>query len=298
MKSVITGGAGFIGSHLAEALVKLGHKVVIIDNLSTGNLKNLKSVKNKVKLVRLDLSKKNNLKKYLKNVDYIFHLAGLSKAPRSIEIPYKYYQNNLLSTLNILNSIKNTKLKKFIFTASSSCYGNPKQLPTSEKAKIQTLSPYALSKWMSEQMIIQYAKVYSFSAVSLRLFNVYGPRVKVSDAYSSVISIFLKQKFKNKPLTIVGDGKQSRSFVHVFDVVNAMIKSAKSNVSNEIFNVGSQNSIQINKIAQIFKTKKKYIPKRMGDPRDSHADIRKIKKLLNWKPKISINEGINKLLKK
>jgi len=297
MKALVTGGAGFIGSHLVDELVLKKYEVIVLDNLSTGNIKNLQKVKNKIKFVKCDLLKNKNLSKFINNVDYVFHLAGLSKVNESIKNPQKYYKANVISTLNILNSIQGNNLKKFVYSASASCYGNSKEMPTSEKAKIQTLSPYALTKWMSEKMIMEHAKIYKFPAISLRFFNVYGPRAKVSNAYSSVISIFLKQKLTNKSLTVVGDGLQSRSFIYVSDVVNAMIKAAKSKIINEIFNVGSKKSVQINKIVEVLNGKKNYISKRPGEPRHSHSDITKIERLLNWKPKISINEGIKILLK-
>ena len=297
MKALVTGGAGFIGSHLVDELVRKKYKVIVLDNLSTGSLKNLKFVKNKIKFIKCDLSQKRNLTNLLHGVDYVFHLAGLSEVNASIKNPVKYYKANVIGTLNVLNSVRHIKLKKFIYSASASCYGNPKEIPTSEKAKIQTLSPYASTKRISEKIILQHAKTQGFPAISLRFFNVYGPRSKASGPYSAVISIFAKQKLANKPLTVVGNGLQSRSFIYVSDVVEVMIKAAKSKIFNEIFNVGSQKSLKIEEIAKMFKGKKIYIPKRTGDPKHSSANINKIAKLLNWKPKVSIKEGINILLK-
>jgi len=293
LKALVTGGAGFIGSHLVEKLVKKNYYVTVIDDLSTGDLKNLKSVKNKIKFIKLDLSKKKSLKKELKNISYVFHLAGLSKAAESIKKPKKYYRANVIGTLNLLNSLDKVKLKKFIYTASASCYGNAKEIPTSEKAKISTLTPYAFTKWKSEQIIMKYAKNYKFPAISLRFFNIYGPRIKVSNAYSAVISIFLKKKRENKPLTVTGNGQQSRSFVYIEDSINALIKAAKSNISNEIFNVGAEKSIKIIQIAKLLNSKIIFLPSRKGDPKYSNASIKKIKKVLNWRPKISIKKGIS-----
>jgi len=296
MNVLVTGGAGFIGSHLVEELVKRKHKVLVLDNLSTGNINNLKRVKNKIKFVKFDLLKNKNLSKLLLNVDYVFHLAALSKVGESIKKPQIYYKTNVVGTQNLLNSINKKKIKKLIYSASASCYGNPKEIPTSEKAKINTLSPYALTKWMSEKMIMEYAEIYKFPTISLRFFNVYGPRSTASSAYSSVISVFLKQKLRNKPLTIVGNGLQTRSFIYVSDVVEAMIKAAKSKIKNEIFNLGSDKSTKIIDLVKIFKSKKVFIPKRIGDPKHSHSDIKKINKILNWRPKVTIREGIQILL--
>ena len=297
MKALVTGGAGFIGSHLVDELVRKKYKVIVLDNLSTGSLKNLKFVKNKIKFIKCDLSQKKNLTNLLHGVDYVFHLAGLSEVNASIKNPNKYYKANVIGTLNILNSVQHLKLKKFIYSASASCYGNPKEIPTTEKEKIQTLTPYASTKWIAEKMIMRLARTQEFPAISLRLFNVYGARSKANSPYSAVISIFVKQKSANKALTITGDGQQSRSFIYVSDVVQAMIKAAKSKIVNEVFNVGSEKSIKINEIAKIFKGKSIYIPKRVGDPKYSSANIKKITKQLNWKSKISIKEGINILLK-
>lgn len=297
MEIVVTGGAGFIGSHLVEELVRKKYKVIVLDNLSTGNLKNLSRVKKKIKFIKCDLSLSNNLSKYICNAKYIFHLAGLSKAAESFKKSKKYFKANIIGTKNILNSINPNKLQKFIYTASASCYGNPKEIPTSERAKIKNLSPYAFTKWKSERNILNYAKKNNFQAISLRLFNVYGPRSPALSAYSGVISIFLKQRKKNLPLTIVGDGNQTRSFIHVHDVVSIMIKCSKSKITDEVFNVGGKETVTINNIVKLIKSKKKYMPKRKGDPRYSSANIKKVKKFFNWKPKISIRNGIKMLIK-
>jgi len=297
IKTLVTGGAGFIGSHLVDALIKKKHKVTVIDNLSTGNIKNLRSVKKKIKFIKQDISKKI-LKKSLESFDYVFHLAALSKVVESFNKPKKYFEVNVKGTVNILNLIKNTRIKKFVYAASASCYGKPKNIPTSEKDQIKTLSPYARTKRRAEEIVMKKAYKEKFPAISLRFFNVYGPRSTAKSSYSSVISIFYKQKLKNKPLTVVGDGLQSRDFIYVSDVVDVLIHVAQSGLSNQIFNVGTQKATNINKIAKIFNCKKKYIPKRRGEIEHSVANINKIKKRLKWKPKIPINSGINLLFKK
>ena len=296
-KVIVTGGAGFIGSHLVEGLVRKNYKVTVLDNLSTGNLKNLSLVKKKIKFIKCDLSKEKNLFLLFKNTKFVFHLAGLSKTIESIKNPKKYYKANVIATKNILNACRKVKIKKLIYAASASCYGNPRQIPTSEKAKIKNLTPYAKTKWKAERLVINESKLKNFSSISLRFFNVYGPRSLATNSYSSVISIFLKQKLKNKPLTIYGDGSQTRDFIYVSDVVNVMLKAAKSKIYKQIFNVASQKSLTINKIAKIFGGKIEYLPPRKGEPKYSEANIKKIKTLLKWKPKVSINKGINYLLK-
>jgi len=298
MKALVTGGAGFIGSHLVEELVNNNYEVIVVDDLSTGSLSNLKLVRKKIKFYKCDISKNvKKLKEIMQDVEYVFHLASLSKVTESIKYPNKYYRVNVIGTLNLLKIICKTGIKKFIYSASASCYGNPKKFPTTEKEKIKILSPYAFTKWKSEKEIMKYARIYKFPAISLRLFNVYGPRSPSKGPYSAVISIFLKQRKNKKPLTVVGDGTQTRSFVYVSDVINSMIKAANSKVSNEIFNVGSKKSIKIIKVAKILGKKINYIPKRPGDPKHSSADITKISKKLKWKPFISIKKGIDFLAK-
>ena len=296
-KSIITGGAGFIGSNLTDYLVKNDHKVIVLDNFISGKKKNLSHHKKKnVKVIKTDISRNEELDRYFKGVDYVFHLAGLAEIIPSIKNPKKYFVNNVLGTLNVLEAAKKAKIKKFIYAASSSCYGTAKKLPTSEKSKIDLKHPYAVTKFMGEDLVMKYASIYNMPNISFRFFNVYGPRLNTSGQYSAVMGNFLEQNKKNKPLTVVGDGKQTRDFIHVYDLVNAFLKTIKSRIVNEIFNLGSGKKTSINDIAKIFGGKKKFIPKRPGEPKNSLADISKIKKKINWKPKISIEQGIENLL--
>jgi len=297
-KSVITGGAGFIGSNLTDHLVKAGHKVVILDNFVSGKRSNLSHHKNQnVKIIKIDISKDNNLERYFKNIDYVFHLAGLAEIIPSIKNPKKYFVNNVLGTLNVIEAAKKTKIKKLIYAASSSCYGTPKSFPTSEKSKIDLKHPYAVTKYMGEELVLKYASIFNMPNISFRFFNVYGPRLNLSGQYSAVMGNFLSQKKNNKPLTIVGDGKQTRDFIHVDDLAKAFLKTIKSKSVNKIYNLGSGKKTSINTIAKIFGGKKKFIAKRPGEPKSSLADISKIKKDINWKPSINIDDGIKKLLK-
>ena len=193
MKSIVTGGAGFIGSHLVDRLVKMGHKVIVLDNFSTGRKSNLSHHAGKnVKIVKVDISENRKLDKYFEGVHYVFHLAGIADIVPSIENPHKYFKYNVIGTENIIKAANNQKIKKFIYAASASCYGNSKELPTSEKADIDILSPYALTKWLGEQLVLHWVKRYNLSAISLRFFNVYGPRSNNSGSYSAVINIFIK----------------------------------------------------------------------------------------------------------
>ncbi len=297
MKCIVTGGCGFLGSHLSEKLLADGHSVLIIDNLSTGNLDNIKKIKKKLKFLKADISDAQKIKKYFKNVDWVFHLAALADIVPSIENPKEYFNSNVVGTFNVLQASRSKRLKKFIYIASSSSYGIPKIYPTSEKCKIDSQYPYALTKYLGEELVMHWGKLFKLPVISLRCFNIYGTRSRTSGTYGAVMGVFLKQKLRNKPFTIVGDGKQRRDFTYVSDVVNAIIKSARSNIKNEIFNVGSGRTISVNYLTKLLKGKKTYIPKRPGEPTITFADIKKIKKKMNWKPKVNIELGIKKVLK-
>ena len=298
LKSIITGGAGFIGSNLADHLVNAGHKVIVLDNFVSGKKTNLLHHKKKnLKIIKIDISLNKKLNKYFKGADFVFHLAGLAEITPSFKSPKKYFLNNVLGTLNVLEAVKNKKIKKFIYAASSSCYGNPSTFPTSEKTKIDLKHPYALTKFMGEELVMNYASMFNMPNISFRFFNIYGPRLKTSGPYSAVIGKFLTQKKNRKYLTIVGDGKQTRDFIHVDDLADVFLKIIKSKHVNKIYNLGSGKKTSINTIAKIFNGKKKFIPIRPGEPRNSLANISKLKKDINWKPKISIELGIKKLLK-
>ena len=298
MKCLVTGGAGFIGSNLVDHLVKLGHRVIVLDNLLTGRLSNLTQVKNKIEFVNVDLTNsKNDISQYFKNVDWVFHLAGLADIVPSIKKPDNYFQTNVQGTLNILEESRKAKIKKLIYAASASCYGIPDKYPTDEKSKIDPQYPYALTKFIGEQLAIHWAKVYHMPNISLRFFNAYGPRSRTTGAYGAVFGVFLAQKLAEKPLTIVGDGTQTRDFIHVFDLVDVMTKAAENGKNGDVYNVASGEETSINSIAEIIGGKKVKIPKRPGEPDRSLADISKIKAHFNWKPKITINDGIKMLLK-
>ena len=293
---LVTGGAGFIGSHLVDFLIKKKYRVTVIDNLSTGKKENLNNSIKKIKFIKEDVSNTKKIINYFKKADYVFHLAALADIVPSIQKPREYFRSNVEGTLSVLECCKKYKVKKLIYAASASCYGLPKKFPTNEKQKINPMYPYALTKWIGEELILHWTKVYKIKANSLRLFNVYGPRSRSNSNYGAVFGVFLAQKLSNKPFTIVGNGKQTRDFTFVTDVVSALYKACKSKISGEIFNVGSEKEVSVNQIVKLLKGKKTNIPKRPGEPDRSLADIKKIKKMLNWSPKISINQGIKILL--
>jgi len=297
MKVVVLGGAGFIGSNLAEYLLKKKYEVIIIDNLSTGRLENIFDIKKNVKFIKADISKKGSWVKCFQSAKYVFHLAALADIVPSIDNPVKYYNSNVTGTLNVLEACKKYKIKKLIYAASSSCYGIPKNYPTKENENIDPKFPYAATKYLGEQLIFYWSKVYKINYISLRLFNVYGPKSRTSGTYGAMFGVFLAQKLAKVPYTMVGDGSQSRDFTYVDDVVRAFEIAAKSNLNNKIYNVGSDQTIKVKTIIKYLGGKYIKIPKRPGEPDITFANIAKIKKDLNWKPKIGIKKGIGMLLK-
>jgi len=297
MKCVVSGGAGFIGSHLVEELLNNNNEVIVLDNLSTGRIENLSHIKKKYNFIKCDLSKKDKWQNLFKNQDYVFHLAGLADVVPSITNPELYFESNVVGTYNILEASKNHGIKKFIYSASSSCYGVPSKYPTSENEICKPQYPYALTKYMGEQMVMHWSEIYKLSSISLRFFNVYGPRSRTSGTYGAVFGVFLKQKIEQKPFTVVGNGEQTRDFTYINDVVRALIKAANSNLKSEIINIGSDDTYSINYLIKLLGGEKIFIPKRPGEPDCTWADITKAKNLLNWSPIISFEEGVNIMLK-
>jgi len=297
MKCLVTGGAGFIGSNLVEKLIKLRHEVIVLDDLSTGRLSNLNKLISQISFYKVDITnKKKLLDYYFSKVDWVFHLAGLADIVPSIENPEKYFNSNVVGTLNVLEKARKANIKKFIYAASASCYGIPDQYPTKEESKIQLEYPYALTKNLGELIVLHWAKVYKMPNISLRFFNVYGPKSRTTGAYGAVFGVFLAQKLAKKPLTVVGDGKQTRDFIHVYDLVDAIILIAKKAKRNQIFNIASGKETSVNKIAKIIGGEIINIPKRPGEPNRSLGNIERLKKQLKWKPKISINKGVKMML--
>ena len=297
-KTLVTGGAGFIGSHLVDKLLEEGHEVIVLDNLITGNKNNLSHIKDRISFFNVDITNFEEILPLCDKVDWVFHLAGLADIVPSIENPLKYYNSNVNGTISLLEASRIQKIKKFIYAASSSCYGIPIEYPTNENSKISPMYPYALTKFQGEQAVLHWNKVYGLNAISLRLFNVYGPRSRTSGAYGAVFGVFLAQKLSNKPFTVVGDGNQLRDFIFVTDVVNAFIESAKSNNENDIFNVGTNKPNSINKLVQLLGSDNGIVnlPQRKGEPQQTNADISYIKSQLNWSPKVSFENGVEIML--
>ena len=298
MKALITGGAGFIGSHLADLLIKLNFEVIVIDNLSIGRSENISHLvkDSKFTFEQVDICNFNLIESIFKDVDWVFHLAALADIVPSIENPTEYYKSNVNGTFNVLQACRNYKVKKIIYAGSSSCYGIPDEYPTKENAVIGPQYPYALTKNIGEQLVMHWCKLYNLPAISLRFFNVYGPRARTSGTYGAVFGVFLAQKLAKKPYTVVGDGNQTRDFTFVSDAVNALVTAAKSDLSGEMINIGSNNTYSINRLVELLGGDITYIPERPGEPDCTWADISKANQLLNWKPKVSFETGVEALL--
>jgi len=297
-KVVVTGGAGFIGSHMVDLLVENNYEVTVIDNLANGRLDNIAHHKGKIKFVQADIGDYNyDFKSIFEDVDYVFHYAALADIVPSINNPVKYHKANVDGTINVLEAArKSGSLKKFVFAASSSCYGIPDIYPTPETSAILPEYPYAHTKTVGEQYVMHWGQLYDMPVISMRFFNVYGIRHRTSGTYGAVFGVFLAQLLNNKPLTIVGDGKQTRDFTYVTDIVDACYRASQSDIIQEIFNVGSDNTYSINYLVELLGGEKQYIPKRPGEPDCTYADIRKIKRMLNWSPKVTFEDGVKIML--
>lgn len=292
-KCIVTGGAGFIGSHVADLLISKGMDVVIIDNLETGKEENINP---KAKFIKENIINLDKIEPLFNNTDYVFHLAALPRIQPSFSDPLYHEEANVMGTINCLLACKGKNIKKFVFSASSACYGTPKEIPTTEKAEISCLSPYALQKYAAEQYCLILGERYNIPVNSLRYFNVYGPRSfnqkNPFNAYSSVIGIFENQKKKGQKLTITGDGGQSRDFIHAKDVAAANLAAAQSESVYEIYNVGFGKTYTINQIAKMYNTDYTYIEERKGEARITYANIEKAKEELSWNPQIKLEDYI------
>jgi UDP-glucose 4-epimerase len=334
-KVLVTGGAGFIGSHLTDALVNDGHSVVVIDNLSTGKRS---QVNKRAKFIKADIRNLKKIKPYFKGVDLVFHLAARARIQPSIKDPVSTFDHNITGTLNVLLAARDAGIKRVVYSASSSSYGDQDTVPLYEEMTPRFKNPYSLSKYVGEEMCRLFSNLYGLETVSLRYFNVYGPRQLLSGAYATVVGIFLKQFKDGKPLTIVGDGGIKRDFTHVSDVVRANILAAQSTKvgRGEVINIGTGKNYSINEVASMIlappergymlpardfnnprltggvipnikpetvlasavrENRVAYIPPRPGETRCTLANTSKARQLLNWKPSISLEEGLAMLLK-
>ncbi len=299
MKTLVTGGCGFIGSHAVDRLLAEGHEVTVIDNLSSGNIRNLEHHKGNPKLqVHIaGIEEHAKIESLFAGIDWVFHLAALADIVPSIEKPMQYHNSNVNGTISVLEACRKHQVKRIIYSASSSCYGIPDSFPTPETAEIRCQYPYAVTKYLGEEYCLYWEQIYKMNITCMRFFNVYGTRARTSGTYGAVFGVFLAQKLNNKSYTVVGDGKQTRDFTYVTDIVDACVTAVKrDDVSGQIFNVGSGNTYSINRLVQLLGGEITYIPKRPGEPDCTFADTKKIHKTLNWTPKVSLEEGVKIML--
>ncbi|MBI2024711.1 MAG: NAD-dependent epimerase/dehydratase family protein [Candidatus Harrisonbacteria bacterium] len=294
MKYVVTGGAGFIGSHLTDELINQGHKVVVLDNLSTGKREN---VNPKAEFVKADITKLAEMRPHFSGADGVFHVAALPRVQVSIEDPDKTHDVNVNGTLNVLIAARDAKIKRIVYSASSSAYGNVEAMPLREDMKPKPMSPYGLQKYIGEEYGRLFSLLYGLETVSLRYFNVYGPRMAEAGAYLTVMRVFLNQKNASTPMTIVGDGEQTRDFTHVYDVVRANLLAMNGDKvgKGEVINIGGGKNYSVNQIATLVGGPKIHVDPRI-EPRHTLADNSLAKKLLGWEPKMNLEKEIATLL--
>ncbi|RMD60587.1 MAG: NAD-dependent epimerase/dehydratase family protein [Alphaproteobacteria bacterium] len=296
--AVVTGGAGFIGSHMVDLLIDRGFRVHVIDNLVGGRRANLAHHADnpRVRLFETDVRTCMPGDLAFDGAHYVFHFAGIGDIVPSIEKPAEYMSVNVQGTVQALECARAAGVRKFVYAASSSCYGVA-ETPTREDHPIRPLYPYALSKYMGEEAGFHWCRVYGLPVNSIRIFNAYGTRSRTSGAYGAVIGVFLRQKLAGAPFTVVGDGTQSRDFAYVTDVARAFFLAAETDRVGEVWNVGSNNPQTVNRLVELLGGGPvEYLPKRPGEPDVTWADTGKIERELGWKPEVSFEEGIARII--
>jgi UDP-glucose 4-epimerase len=297
-RCLVTGGAGFIGSHLVDRLLADGHEVVVIDNFATGRQENLKAAASSGRLTlhRADIADFETIGPLFAGVDWVFHLAAMADIVPSIQRPMLYHHANVDGTIVALEASRTNGVKRFLYAASSSCYGIPDVYPTPESAPIRPMYPYALTKNLGEQYVMHWHQVYGLPTLALRLFNVFGPRHRTSGTYGAVFGVFLAQKLANQPFTVVGDGTQTRDFTFVTDVADAFVIAASSTEVGRSYNVGSGNTYSVNRLVELLDGPKVNIPKRPGEPECTFGDISMIRRELKWEPRTRFEDGVRIML--
>ena len=277
--AVVTGGAGFIGSHMVDLLLARGYRVRVVDNLAGGREANLAHHNNEVRLSfeKMDIRRLTPCDALFKDVDLVFHFAGIGDIVPSIERPSEYMDVNVQGTAYVLECARAANAKKFVYAASSSCYGLA-AVPTREDHPVAPQHPYALSKYLGEMAVLHWQNVYRLPANSIRIFNAYGPRVRTTGAYGAVFGVFFKQKLAGKPFTVIGDGRQRRDFIYVTDVAEAFLRAAETNLAGQIWNLGAGDPQSVNRLVELLGGTVVHIPKRPGEPDCTWADISKIQK--------------------
>ncbi len=295
--AVVTGGAGFIGSHMVDLLLARGYRVRVIDNLAGGREANLAHHSNESRLSfeRMDIRRLSPGEQSFRDVELVFHFAGIGDIVPSIERPSEYMDVNVQGTVNVLECARAANAKKFVYAASSSCYGLA-AIPTCEDHPIAPQHPYALSKYLGEQAVLHWHNVYRLPANSIRIFNAYGPRVRTTGAYGAVFGVFFKQKLAGKPFTVIGDGRQRRDFVYVTDVAKAFLRAGASRFAGHVWNLGAGNPQTVNRLVELLGGPVVHIPKRPGEPDCTWADVGKIQSELGWKPIVAFDQGVRRMM--
>ena len=295
--AVVTGGAGFIGSHMVDLLLERGFSVRVIDNLVGGREQNLAHHAGNPDLAfeQRDIRSFSPADALFQGARYVFHFAGIGDIVPSIELPMEYMSVNVQGTVHMLECARNAKVEKFVYAASSSCYGLA-QVPTREDHPIAPQYPYALSKYQGEQAAFHWRQVYKLPVNSIRIFNAYGTRSRTSGAYGAVFGVFLRQKLEGMPFTVVGDGTQSRDFLYVTDVVHAFHLAATTERVGQIYNLGAGNPQSVNRLVELLGGPVVHIPRRPGEPDCTWADIARIQAHLSWKQQVSFENGVQRIL--
>ena len=294
MKALVTGGAGFIGSHIVDKLIELDYEVIVIDNESSNS--NINFYWNpKAKNYKYDICDYKNTRQLYNNVDYVFHVAAKARIQATILDPIETIKTNSLGTTTVLQCSKEANVKRVVYSSTSSAYGL-NIVPNIETQLDDCLNFYSISKTNGEKICANYSKIFNLETICLRYFNVYGDRQPLKGQYATLIGLFNRQKENNEPLTIVGNGKQKRDFTHVSDVVNANILSATKKINKEyfgqIFNIGTGINYSVNEVANMFSNNTVNIPERIGEAKETLADIKKAKNILSWEPKINLKQWV------
>ena len=296
---LVTGGAGFIGSHIAEALARRGGQVRVVDNLSTGNRHNLSHLPD-VEFLEGDLADLDVARRAVANVDYVLHQAAIPSVPRSIQDPIESNRSNIDATVNLLLAARDAGVKRVVYASSSSVYGNTPTLPKREDMPPAPLSPYALQKLVGEQYATMFSELYGLSTVTTRYFNVFGPRQDPSSPYSGVISLFIHALLEGRSPTIFGDGEQTRDFTYVTNVVDGILRACQTPAATGVFNIAVGTRTSLNQLFQILRgivgsnVEPVYGPPRTGDVRDSQADLTRAKTILGYEPTVSLTDGLTR----
>jgi len=297
--AIVTGGAGFIGSHMVDLLLAQGYRVRVVDNLLAGRLENLEQHRSEPRLAfeQRDVRSLTPNDPVFRGSDSVIHFAGIGDIVPSIDHPTEYMSVNVMGTVHALEAARHAGVRKFVYAASSSCYGLAEELPTTEAAPIRTEYPYALSKYQGEQAVLHWGKVYKLPVISIRIFNAYGTRSRTSGAYGAVFGVFLRQKLAGKPLTVVGDGTQRRDFLFVTDVARAFLLAAESAGRQEVYNLGAGNPQSVNRLVELLGEHVVRVPRRPGEPECTWADITKIRRELGWEPLVPFDRGVAEMLR-